>query len=297
MKDAFSSYHPLVNFLYFAMVLACSMFFLHPACLLISLFLSLAYAIYLNGRRAIRFHLLVMLPMLIVTALMNPAFNHEGVTILTYLDNGNPLTLESIAYGAASAAMLITVISWFSCYNAVMTSDKFIYLFGKLLPAMSLIFSMVLRFVPSFKAQFQRVSDAQKCIGRDMSNGGVIARIRHGVRILSIMTTWMLENAIETSDSMRSRGYGLKGRTAYSNYTFDRRDRRALCALGVCGGYCILNAMRGTLYFRYFPSMKGHDMSLLTVSTLFSYALMCAIPLIMNLWEDRKWKLLMQSKI
>lgn len=102
--------------------------------------------------------------MLIVTALINPAFNHEGVTILTYLDNGNPLTLESITFGAASATMLITVISWFSCYNAVMTSDKFIYLFGKLIPALSLIFSMVLRFVPTFKAQFQRVSDSQNVL-------------------------------------------------------------------------------------------------------------------------------------
>lgn len=296
MKDAFSSYHPLVNFVYFVMVIACSMFFLHPVCLLISLFFSFAYSIYLNGKRAIRFNFLVMLPMLIVTALINPAFNHEGVTILTYLDNGNPLTLESITFGAASATMLITVISWFSCYNAVMTSDKFIYLFGKLIPALSLIFSMVLRFVPTFKAQFQRVSDSQKCIGRDISNGSVISRVRHGIRIMSIMITWVLENAIETSDSMRSRGYGLKGRTAYSNYTFDRRDQWALGALVIVGGYVLISSLRGAMYFRYYPSMKGHETSALMISALFFYALMCAIPLIMNVWEDRKWKLL-QSKI
>ncbi|MDU0205416.1 energy-coupling factor transporter transmembrane component T [Paenibacillus sp. MAH-36] len=296
MKDAFSSYHPLVNFLYFVMVIACSMFFLHPACLIISLFFSFAYSIYLNGKRAIRFNFLVMLPTLIITALVNPAFNHEGVTILMYLDNGNPLTLESITFGVASAAMLITVICWFSCYNAVMTSDKFIYLFGKLIPAMSLIFSMVLRFVPTFKAQFQRVSDSQKCVGRDISNGGVMTRIRHGIRIMSIMITWVLENAIETSDSMRSRGYGLKGRTAYSNYTFDRRDQWALGALTIVGGYVLISSLCGAMYFRYYPSMKGHGLSAFTISALGAYAVMCAIPLIMNVWEDRKWKLL-QSKI
>ncbi len=44
---------------------------------------------------------------------MNLAFNHEGATILAYLPSGNPLTLESIAYGFAAAAMLAAVVLWF----------------------------------------------------------------------------------------------------------------------------------------------------------------------------------------
>ena len=36
-RDAFSSYHPAVNFLYFGLVLFFTMCFLHPACLLLSL--------------------------------------------------------------------------------------------------------------------------------------------------------------------------------------------------------------------------------------------------------------------
>ena len=41
----------------------------------------------------------VALPVLLLAALVNPAFNHAGVTILIYLPSGNPLTLESILYG------------------------------------------------------------------------------------------------------------------------------------------------------------------------------------------------------
>ena len=149
-RDAFSSYHPLVNFLYFALVLAYTMCLMHPASLLISLAGALAYSIYLNGRRAVRFSLLFLLPMMLMAALLNPAFNHEGATLLTYLPSGNPLTLESILYGLAAAAMLAAVITWFSCYTAVMTSDKFVYLFGRVIPALSLVLSMALRFVPRF---------------------------------------------------------------------------------------------------------------------------------------------------
>ena len=82
--------------------------------------------------------------MLLMMALINPAFNHEGVTIIDYLPSGNPLTLESIVYGFTSAVMIVSVICHFSCYNEIMTSDKFIYLFGKIIPAMSLIISMTM---------------------------------------------------------------------------------------------------------------------------------------------------------
>lgn len=179
------------------------MFLMHPVSLAISLASALVYAVYLNGRRAVRFSLLYMLPMMVVAALVNPAFNHEGATILTYLPSGNPLTLESILYGAAAAAMLAAVVTWFSCYTAVMTSDKFVYLFGRVIPALSLVLSMTLRFVPKFQAQLQVVSEAQRCIGRDVSNGGVLRRLRNAITILSIMVTWSLESAIETADSMK----------------------------------------------------------------------------------------------
>ncbi len=291
-KDAFSGCHPAVNFTYFFLVLLCSMIFMHPVCLLISLACSLSYSIYLNGARAARFSLRYMLPLLLLTALINPMFNHEGVTILAYLRSGNPLTLESIIYGVAAAVMLVTVIFWFSCYNAVMTSDKFVYLFGRVIPALSLVFSMTLRFVPRFKAQAKIVSSAQKCIGRDVTNGGPLDRLKHGLTILSIMTTWALENAIETADSMRSRGYGLKGRTAFSIYRFDRRDGYMLGFFMACGVYIAAGAASHGLYWQYYPRLKGELGGLFTLSLFIVYLALCSAPLIFDLTEDRKWKYL-----
>ncbi len=289
MEDSFSTYHPVINFLYFTLVLLFSMFFMHPVCLGISLLCAFCYSIYLNGEKALRFNLKYMLPMLLIMALVNPAFNHEGATILTYFRDGNPLTLESIAYGIAAATMLVTVICWFSCYNAVMTSDKFVYLFGRVIPALSLILSMTLRFVPRFKAQLRVVSDAQKCVGRDVSNGSLLQRARHGIRILSIMVTWALENAIETADSMKSRGYGLPGRTAFSIYRFDRRDKNVLLFLLFCGGYIIAGAMWGGLYWRYFPTMKGVGLAPYPVSLYFCYLSLCLAPVAINIKADRRW--------
>lgn len=288
-KDIFGSYHPLVNMLYFVLVIVYSMMFMHPVCLCISFICAFSYAVSLNGKKMMRFSLAFLLPMLVLTVLFNPVFSHQGITILAYLPDGNPLTMEAIVYGLAAAFMLVTVVSWFSCFNAIVTSDKLVYLFGRIIPAMSLILSMALRFVPRFQAQIKIIANAQKCIGRDMSQGGLLSRARHGIRILSIMVTWALENAVETADSMKSRGYGLPGRTAFSIYRFDKRDCKALVFLIVCGGYMITGAMLGGLEFYYYPTIQT-VWTPYALSLFAAYAALCALPLFIDRKEAGKWK-------
>lgn len=288
--NVFLGFHPAVNFVYFVLVILFSMFFMHPICLAISLVCGFAYSVVLKGKRAIKVNLLYMLPLLVVSALMNPAFNHEGITILTYLPNGNPLTLESVAYGIAAAAMIAAAICWFSCLEEVFTSDKFIYLFGRVIPSLSLILSMALRFVPRFAAQFRIVASAQRCVGRDISSGNVLSRAKHCLTILSVMVTWSLENAIETADSMKSRGYGLPGRTAFSIYTFRKRDKKLLLIIAGLGIYVLAGSLLGGNNFRYFPSMKGAPASLFSVSVFAAYFALCITPVILEVWEARKWK-------
>ena len=288
--DAFSAFHPIVNFFYFALVIGFAMFFMHPVCLLISFLGSLAYAIYLSGQKAVRFALWYMLPLMLFAAVINPAFNHEGVTILTYLPTGNPLTLESILYGLGAVAMLVTVLLWFRCYTQVMTSDKFVYLFGRVIPALSLILSMTLRFVPRFTAQFRIVKEAQLCVGRNSAEGSVWKRLRIMVKIFSIMITWSLENAIETADSMKSRGYGLKGRTAFSIYRWTDRDKAALLWLTFCGLYIFAGAIAGALEFQYFPMIYKLEFTPVSVSFFVVYGALCVTPVIINRREDLLWK-------
>jgi len=295
-RDTFSGFHPAVNLLYFASVIGFSMVFMHPVSLVMSLICAFTYAMYLNGKKAVRMALIFMLPMLILTALLNPLFNHQGATILGYLPNGNPLTLESTAQGIASAVMLISVISWFSCFSTVMTSDKFVYLFGRIIPALSLILAMALRLVPRFREQIKVISNAQKCVGRGVSNGNIFRKARHGIKIVSIMVTWALENAIETADSMKSRGYGLPGRTAFSIFRLDRRDAYAAAYMLVCAAIVIAGAVMGAYHFRYSPTIRGQWDGALTISVFIAHFALCVFPLIVNLKEDLVWKS-MESKI
>ena len=294
--NAFKAYHPLVNFLYFAFVIVFSMFFMNPICLGISIVCAFTYSVVLDGTKAVKFNLIYMLPLMLMAALINPAFSHEGITILAYLPSGNPLTLESIIYGIGAAVMLGSVICWFACYNKVMTSDKFIYLFGRVIPSLSLILSMVLRFVPRFKEQLKVIASAQRAIGRDVSQGSIIQRAKNGLTILSIMTTWALENAVETSDSMKSRGYGLKGRTAFSIFTFTKRDLIALVIIITTAIYIIVGSMMGAIQFSYYPYIKTAEINLYSLSIYSAYFMLCIMPVYIEGKEAHKWKSI-KSKI
>lgn len=295
MKE-FKTYHPIVNFTYFVFVIGFSMFFMHPAALFISLTSSFIYSAMLRGIKALKTNLTFILPMIIIMGLVNPAFNHQGTTILRYLPGGNPLTLESIIYGICAGVMISCIICWFTCYNQIMTSDKFIYLFGKIIPAMSLIISMTLRFVPKFSAQLKIVINAQRYMGRDISSGSITNRAKHGLNILSAMTAWSLENAIETADSMKSRGYGLPGRTAFAIFTFDKRDKTALLSIVILGLYTIIGNLMGGMYFCYFPSMKWAEISPFGISVFVAYLLLCIYPVLIEIREVIRWKSL-KSKI
>lgn len=160
--------------------------------------------------------------------------------MLAYFPSGNPLTLESILYGLGAAGMLAAAVTWFFCCTAVMTTDKFVELFGRAAPSLSLVLSMTLRFVPRFRRQFHAVARAQRGLGRDVSDGGPIRRLRLGAAIVSAVVTWSLENAAETADSMKSRGYGLSGRTSFSIYRIDGGTRRLWCGFWAWGAFCVL---------------------------------------------------------
>ncbi len=308
-SDAFGGCHPIVNFLYFLFVLGITMFVQHPLILMISFAGALVYAVRLQGAGHVGKNLLmVTLPGLLIITLLNPFLNHYGVTKLLYLEaSGNWVTLEALVYGFVLGSVLFIIFTWFSCYNIIMTSDKFIYLFGRLIPAASLILSMVLRFVPRYQRQLEIIRNGQKCAGHDISNAGLINKIKYGMAMLSILVTWALENAIETADSMKSRGYGLPGRSAFSNYTFTGRDKISLLLLGGCGALFLTGASMGSAFAQYNPriliagfqimgySPESGCPQWLAMLSYFAFAVFCFFPSILGWIQDLHLKAALQA--
>ena len=242
MNDAFVKLHPFSGIIYFAAVIGFSMLFMNPVCILISLSCAILNAALINGKKALAFTARFIFPMITAVVIINPVFNHRGATVITYLPWNNPLTLESVIYGAAAAAMVASVMLWFSVFNTVMTSDKIICLFGRIIPSLSLVISMTLRFVPRFISQFKQLRASR--VNRNK------ASLKTLVRELSVMISWALESAVESADSMKSRGYGLKGRTSYNIFKFRKTDGTALIFTLCISAALIVFIILGTAKYR-----------------------------------------------
>ena len=292
-NDAFSGFHPLVNFIFFVAALGLTMFIQHPVYLLISMISGCAYLLYLQGKKGFLRQVGYLVPILILMALLNPMFNHEGMTILWYLPNDNPITLEAICFGLASAVMMGASIVWFNCCNTVFTSDKIIYLFGRVIPAFSLMISMTLRFVPRFKNFLQSVLRTQQAMHKPENTK---EKLQQALSAFSATVSWAMEQSIISADSMKSRGYGGLGRTAFSIYIFEKRDGITIAFLALLSAGAALPHILGLMGWTYYPSLTGTLLGVVQGMAYLCYGGMCNLPLMINLMEDRKWNAL-RSKI
>ena len=138
--NTFASYHPAVLMLYFIAVLLIAMFTQNPVLLALALLGGVSFCTLLERPKDFLHNMAFYIPLFLMIAITNPLFSHNGVTPLFFL-NGNPVTLEAVLYGLDIAAMLVAVMYWFKCYNHIMTSEKILFLFGKVIPKLSLLLS------------------------------------------------------------------------------------------------------------------------------------------------------------
>lgn len=279
--DAFSKCHPLVNFLFFLGAIGFGVVIQHPAYILAGILGGLGYYLTLRGLRALA-ALGFLMPMFLFITLINPLFNREGSHILFTLF-GNPYTLEALWYGMAVAGVFLVMMIWFLCYNLVLTSDKFVCLFGKLIPALSMVLVMVLRLIPNLIRKASQLAAARRCIGRGAGEGSTTKeKLRDGMQILSALTDWALEGGIITSDSMRARGYGSARRTNFHLYTMGVGDVVLLMIMGLLA---LLTLTLGSFEALYTP--------LLSIAPpgpgLVFYTLFLLIPTILHWKEALQW--------
>ena len=288
-ESGLSLYHPLVSFCYFVAVIAGTLLFIHPYFVLISLGCALLCAAMINGKKAFLGTLGFGLPMFVFIALANPLFNHRGATILFYLSD-NPVTLEAFVYGIVSAGMMFAAVVWFTCYNTVVTSDKFIYIFGRILPSVALIISMTLSLIPRLMAQIKVIADAQRSIGLDWKSGTLGQRIRSGARILSILVSWALEDAVITADSMRARGYGQHKRSTFSIFRFGKRDAVMMTLVLILLAAEIFAYISGRGTMEFYPAMIAPKTDFIDVLMYAAYTALGILPAAIQIKEDLKWK-------
>ncbi len=285
----FDSYHPTINFIYFTAVIAMSICFDHPAFLILSYIMSYAYSVKLYGIKAALLNLLTI-PFTVGFAWFYSYYNHFGVTHIAQNFTENYITLEAVVYGIVLGVKISSVVMWFECVFEILCTDKIIYLFGRISPKLSLFVSITLRMVPRVIARVKKINTAQKGIGRGAAQGDILKKIRNSLRIAGMTVTWTLENLVEASVSMRNRGYSLKGRTAFSIYRFDNRDRAIVIAFFWTLSVIIFGVLLDQTNISYNPVIVFNNITPLSFVFYGAYLIFGLLPLILQIMGEAKFK-------
>lgn len=280
MKE-FMRCHPITNLIYYLLVIGFSVTVMHPTHLLASLAGCLAFYGCINGTKKTLKMLGVVIMLVIFTAIFNALFNHAGETVLLRFQNGNALTKESITFGAVSGIMLGCVFIWFLTLTKVITSEKLMYIFGGVIPGISLLISMILKFIPEMREKIKKISDARDALGIKES------KLKRAKNIFRVLVTTSLEDGIVTADSMKARLYGNSRRTNYSNYKFLKKDIALIVLMFILGGVTLWSIIWGSAKATYFPRV---DISQLEFVPFIVFCILVILPVIFEVWEGLKWK-------
>ena len=222
----FRGAHPVSALLFFALAVTASTASTHPIVLAVCFGSAAACDIALQGKKAVRLFTRALLPMLALISCFNGLYNHYGVTVLFQMRSGNNFTAEALLYGLVFAVKACSAILWLDLTAEVLPSEKIIFLFGRFSPRLALVISMALRFLPLIRRQSGQINAAQKGLGAT-TDGNLWRRLRAAAHRLSILISWTLERGVDTADSMRARGYGLRHRTQYDRFAFSPLDTAA----------------------------------------------------------------------
>ena len=291
MYDRFERFHPLILFIYYSGAIILFFLLLHPLFLSIAFFLVLLLHLLYDRGRSLRQWLFFMVTTGIFLFLLNPLFNERGRHVLFSIFQ-HRFTLEAFIYGGMSAFSVMSVIALFVSYNEIMKPNKLLFLFAKLLPQFAVLLMLTLRFIPLMKKRAEDITAIQKSKGITAANGPLSKRMETGMLFLQALLVFSLEEAIQTADSMKARGYGLRKRSSYEYFVFKKSDWIAglfLVFLFIAIAYGREN---GYGYLTVYPHLENWYLTGMDWEILLFECLYLSFPLMVNVGRRIRWRIL-----
>ena len=250
---AFDTAHPAVPAAYVSLTLVLTMASMQPVLIVASLLGGFAFAVAVRGIRSSVAALRWQIPLVLVIAVLNPLFSASGSTEVMRLGL-RAIYLESLCYGLAMGGLFVASAQWFQAATTMLPFDKVMALLGNRLPVVSLMVSQCMRLIPRFVRQGRLIAAVQDASAPSASVGEV-SRAR--LRTTSVLMGWTMEDALETADAMRARGWGAAPRrTTYVRYRFTAADAAALGAIALGGALCLAISVTATGQYAFFPTMS-----------------------------------------
>ncbi|MBG0770902.1 MAG: energy-coupling factor transporter transmembrane protein EcfT [Anaerolineaceae bacterium] len=159
-----------------------------------------------NRKRWLKQNLSFIGTMLFLSSLINLIFTHSGNTALFSLPDdwfliGGDFTLESLLYGTINGLVISSLYLTFTILNKALSVEQLTRLIPNAFYPLTLIATIALTFFPSIQERTAQIKEAQMIRGNPMKN------LSDWLPILIPLMVTSLENAVQLSESMTSRGF------------------------------------------------------------------------------------------
>lgn len=282
----FNTWHPGVLAFYAFAAPILGMLTLHPCYLTVNVTMAVVVHWFYQGGKNTWKSICGLVPVILIITAFNFVFNTRGMHVLFQIGH-HPFTIESLCYGLASGGMLSAVLLWFQNFNCIISNEKFLYLFGKKFPGTALLLSMIMKLFPDTRYRIQSIKYADREMVR-AENAVVSQRIKKGLKQISTLMEWSMEDSIEMADSMKARGYGEKERSSWQQYHFTRADAGMAVWFTAAVCVCLWGMFFAGAEVRWYPliQISGRPETMLAAGSI--YSLFLASPLLVE-WKGW-WK-------
>jgi energy-coupling factor transport system permease protein len=256
----------------------------NPYFSLVSLLCGVIYTVKIKGKAIARS--LVNIALLVpVVGLFNMLFAHYGETVLFKIKDVE-FTLQALFYGINQGMVLAGVVVWLIAFGEIVDSEKIAYVF-RYTPKLSLIFSMVIGFIPRFIRKHNDIKNAKLALNSGKAPKTLKQKMSTSVENFSALITYCLESSIITSQSMEARGYNPT-LIRYSRYKIKPLDIVVGGLVAILTIIVAYEKISGNIVFVFDPYIYSESFSTLA---FVAFAVLELLPIIIDLWEDLLWKL------
>jgi len=282
--NRFSKLHPVTHLVFYAFSLVFVFVVSNPFFAVASLIGAFLYNAAICKKRI--FGNIKLTAFIIVSvSLFNMLFAHYGNDVLFRIAHTD-FTLEALIYGAYQGVVFACVMLWFTALSYNSDGDRVMYLFS-FAPKLSLMFSMILGFIPRFNKKLAEIRDAQRGLNGAETPGRIKEKYKSALNNLSALISYSLESSIITADSMSARGYKA-GRLSFKRYKLCAQDIVLISIITVLFVFVCYSKAVGNISFIFEPVVRIRSFS---VSAFSAFLIIEMIPFFVEMWEEALWKL------
>ncbi|MBQ9414725.1 MAG: energy-coupling factor transporter transmembrane protein EcfT [Clostridia bacterium] len=184
-----------------------------------------------------------ILPIVLITAVLNALYVHQGVVLVDWWILH--ITTGGLIHAAFLALRILCLIAGSSLLTYTTGPTALTDALERLMKPLKVIrvpvhelammMTIALRFIPTLIEETDKIMSAQKARGADMESGGVLKRIRALIPVLIPLFVSSFRRAYDLAMAMECRCYhGGSGRTRMIQLHLHRRDAIAIAATAAC---------------------------------------------------------------